>query len=125
MTLLEKLTMLENEADAFGFKWENPHQIMSQIQSECVEINEHLDSTAPENKIKLQEEIGDLLHAVFSLCVFCKLNPEETLKKSVDKFERRFNAVKSLAQQKGLKTMNGMSFDQLMHFWDQAKHRVG
>lgn len=125
MNILEKLTCLENEAENFGFKWENPHQIMAQIQSECVEINEHLDFSEPENKIRLQEEIGDLLHAVFSLCVFCKFDPEETLTNSVDKFERRFNAVKILAQESGLKELSGMSFDELMHFWNKAKNKVG
>lgn len=125
MNILEKLTYLEKEAEDFGFKWENPHQIMAQIQSECVEINEHLDSTPSEDKIKLQEEIGDLMHAVFSLCVFCKLSPEETLTNSVNKFERRFNAVKVLAQENALQTLNGMSFDELMKFWDKAKEIVG
>lgn len=125
MNILEKLTRLEKEAEDFGFKWENPHQIMTQIQSECIEINEHLDFAEPENKIRLQEEIGDLLHAVFSLCVFCKFDPEETLKNSVDKFERRFNAVKILAQESGLKKLNGMSFDELMNFWNKAKNKVG
>lgn len=125
MTLLEKLTTLENEADRYGFKWENAHQIMAQIQSECVEINEHLDLTESENRVRLQEEIGDLLHAVFSLCVFSKFDPEETLTKSVDKFERRFNAVKALAQEKGLETLNGMSFGELMQFWNKAKKIVG
>ena len=98
---------------------------MTQIQSECVEINEHLDSTALENKIKLQEEIGDLLHAAFSLCVFCKFDAEETLEKSVNKFERRFNAVKIVAQENGLETLNGMPFDELMRYWDKAKNKVG
>lgn len=124
MKILEKLTHLEKEAENFGFKWENPHQIMLQIQSECVEINEHLDATESENKVRLQEEIGDLLHAVFSLCVFCKFDPEETLTKSLDKFERRFNAVKILAQEEGLETLNDMSFDKLMWFWNKAKETV-
>ena len=42
MTVLEKLTDLEKDAERFGFKWETPHQIMAQIRSECVEIDEHL-----------------------------------------------------------------------------------
>ena len=78
--LLEKIVALENEASAFGFQWETTDQIIAQIQSECVEINEHLThGKGKANPIELQEEIGDLLHAVFSLCVFCKFSPQETL----------------------------------------------
>ncbi len=124
MSVLEKLTKLEIEASNYGFKWENPHQIMDQIKSECVEIDEHLNPPASD-QLKLQEEIGDLLHAVFSLCVFCEFDPAETLKNSVDKFERRLNSVKMIAEENGMTTLNGHAFDELMQFWDQAKKRVG
>jgi len=123
--LLEKVLALENEASAFGFQWETTDQIMAQIQSECVEINEHLThEKGNANQIALQEEIGDLLHAVFSLCFFCKLSPQETLIKTLDKFERRLNAVKVIAQEQGHTTLNGYPFDELMVIWQQAKSRV-
>lgn len=121
MSILKKLTHLEKEAEDFGFKWDNTQQIMAQIKSECIEIDEHLSPITDDNKSKLQEEIGDLLHAVFSLCVFCKFDTEETLKNSIDKFERRLTAVKNIAQENGITTLNGHTFDELMQFWDRAK----
>ena len=126
MGVLETISSLEHEADAFGFRWENTSQIMVQIQSECLEIQEHLNdlSTSP-NKALLQEEIGDLLHAVFSLCVFCQLDPKETLEKTLTKFERRLHAVKKISEIRGLKNLEGLNFDDLMVIWDQAKKQVG
>ena len=120
MTILDKLTSLEIEAADFGFKWETTDQIKAQILSELNEINAHLKD---ENKEKLQEEIGDLLHAVFSLCVFCKLDPKVTLEKSVKKFERRFTLVKQLAKLHGLDSLHGKSFDELMYYWNSAKEQ--
>ena len=120
MDLLEKVVSLENDADAFGFRWEKT----AQIESECFEIQEHLHCGPAANPIELQEEIGDLLHAVFSLCVFCKLSPRETLKKTLGKFEARLNAVKELAAEQGLMDLNGHSFDELMALWDKAKQMV-
>lgn len=125
MNVLKKLTSLEKEAESFGFKWDNTHQIMTQIKSECDEIDEHISHITDDNKIKLQEEIGDLMHAVFSLCIFCEFDAKETLTKSVDKFDRRLNAVKTIAQENGIATLNGYAFDELMKFWNQAKKRVG
>lgn len=126
MDLLEKITELEQAADQFGFRWETTDQIMKQIQSECVEIDEHLQQRGgPTNPLELQEEIGDLLHAVFSLCVFCQLDPKNTLEKTLLKFERRLNAVKQLTQNSGLANLDGRSFDELMQIWQQAKHLVG
>lgn len=124
--LLEKVVVLENEASQFGFQWETTDQIMAQIQSECVEIDEHLGhGIAQADQVELQEEIGDLLHAVFSLCVFCKLSPKETLEQTLTKFENRLNAVKEISHEKGLTNLNGYPFDELMAIWKQAKLRVG
>ena len=125
MSILQKITQLEKDAEQFGFKWENTHQIMAQIKSECAEIDEHLTHTDNDTRLKLQEEIGDLMHAVFSLCVFCEFDAKETFRKSVDKFERRLNAVKTIAQENEIATLNGYAFDELMKFWDQASSRVG
>lgn len=124
--LLEKVLTLEVEAAEFGFCWETPAQIMVQIQSECDEINEHFHEGISEaNTRDLQEEIGDLLHAAFSLCIFCGFSPKETLEKTLNKFERRMKAVKSIAGEQGLTTLEGQNFEDLMQVWKQAKERVG
>ena len=126
MALLDKVVALEEDASEFGFRWETTDQIMQQIQSECEEIKEHLHKgISKENQANLQEEIGDLLHAVFSLCVFCRLSPRMTLGQTLTKFERRLRAVKLIAEENGLTTLEGQSFDELMCIWDKAKELVG
>lgn len=119
MDPLQKVLLLERQADDFGFRWENTQQIMAQIESESHEIREHLDD--PVAREALQEEIGDLLHAVFSLCVYCQFDPKETLEKTLIKFEQRLTAVKKIANAQGLSTLQGYSFEELMQFWDKAK----
>lgn len=118
MNTLDKMTALEMEAADFGFKWETAAQIKEQILSELKEVEVHLHDN---DKVKLQEEIGDLLHAVLSLTIFCDLDPQQTLQNAVDKFEKRFTSVKKLAYEKGLTDLNGKSFDELMALWDLAK----
>ena len=121
MTIFEEIEQLEQEAAVFGLQWETSDQIMTQIRNECLEIEEHLHS--PEQREALQDKIGDLLHAAFSLCVFNNFSPEVTLRKSLDKFEHRLNAMKKLAKEKGLPHLRGKSFDELMQYWEQAKAR--
>src|SRR5947208_2643424 len=98
MGILKKIVDLEEKATNFGFKWETTDQIMAQIQGEITEIDVHLKDG---DQKKLQEEIGDLMHAVFSLCIFCQFSPEETISNSVNKFERRFKMIQQLAAEKG------------------------
>lgn len=126
MDILEKIAYLEKNAYEFGFRWDTADQIMNQIESECEEIKEHLNEESPQdNKIALQEEIGDLLHAVFSLCVFTGFNPKTTIEQSLTKFERRLCAVKLIAEENGLENLKGKTFDELMIVWDRAKELVG
>ena len=126
MALLDKVVALEEEASEFGFRWENADQIMHQIQSECEEIKAHLNNgISKENQADLQEEIGDLLHAVFSLCIFCRLSPKMTLGQTLTKFERRLRAVKLIAEENELTNLEGQSFDELMGIWNKAKELVG
>lgn len=121
--VFKKLELLEKQAAEFGFAWPNENTIIKQILSECEEIQQELthDSLMASNNSKLQEEIGDLLHAAFSLCVFCRFDTKETLTNSVNKFERRFVEVKQLAAKSDMVDLNGLPFAKLMEFWDQAK----
>ena len=122
MTIFEEIELLDQEAVIFGLQWETTDQIMTQIRNECLEIEEHLN--CPEQREALQDEIGDLLHAAFSLCIFNKFSPEDTLQKSLDKFEHRLNAMKDIAQEQGLTHLRDKSFDELMQYWEQAKTRT-
>jgi uncharacterized protein YabN with tetrapyrrole methylase and pyrophosphatase domain len=119
MTIFKRFTSIEKEADDFGFMWTNTDQIFEQIQSECEEIKDNLSRFG--DRQHLQEEMGDLIHAVFSLCLFMKFDPEETCLKSIDKFEERFEKLKRLAHATGFETLKGQPADVLMHFWEQAK----
>ncbi|WP_133139641.1 MazG nucleotide pyrophosphohydrolase domain-containing protein [Legionella genomosp. 1] len=120
MNLFNKLIDLELDAMQFGFRWDNARQILAQVESECVEVNQLLDQDHGENDL-LQYEIGDLLHAVLSLCVYCGYDPELTLEKSLNKFEQRFLMVKQLAKSQNLNNLDHLSFEQLMALWKEAK----
>lgn len=118
-TVFNDMANLEKEAINFGLQWENKIQIMKQIRSECLEIEEHLDTN--NNSVALQDELGDLLHAVFSLCAYCNFDPELTLRKSLNKFENRLNSLKKIAKLHGLENLLGKSSDELMKYWQLAK----
>lgn len=122
MNIFKKITAIEKQADDFGFMWSDTAQIFEQIQSECEEIKDNLAQLG--DRHHLQEEIGDLIHAVFSLCLFMKFDLEETCLKSIEKFERRFAELKRLADAAGFETLKGQPVDVLMHFWMQAKEKV-
>lgn len=102
----------------FGFYWENFLSQIQQIQSECLEVQEAGDK---QNIDHLQEEVGDLIQATISLAIFCKLDPHETLLRSIEKFQRRYEAVVQLASLDGHNNLHKQPIEKLMDYWKHAK----
>lgn len=120
---VKEITISEQEAIDFGFNWTHPDQIFDQIQSECQEIREVLDD--PSKRDELENELGDLMHATISLCVFTGFDPETALQKTLLKFNKRFNEVVRLAKQDGHTNLKDQTSEILMGYWNKAKLNVG
>ena len=118
-TALEKLIILEKDVRDFGFEWPDIDMILWQVASESDEIKEAIANKT--GKDHLQEEIGDLLHTVISLCIFAGFDLEETLEKTVKKFGGRANALKVVAKQKGHDSLKGQSIEYQLELWREAK----
>jgi uncharacterized protein YabN with tetrapyrrole methylase and pyrophosphatase domain len=116
--LLRRIEQQEMVAKQFGFYWERLDQLIDQIQSECAEIEEAWEK---KDLSHLQEEVGDFLQAAVSLAIFCRLDPQETLLLSIEKFQRRYDKLVALAHQEGLESLKGKPFDLLLDFWKRAK----
>lgn len=116
---LQQLIQLEKEVRDFGFDWPDIPTIIRQAQSECLEIEEVIEKQ--ESSERLQEEISDLLHTAISLCLFAGFSVEETLSNIVKKFGGRMDKVRLLAEQQGLSTLKGQSFEFMLTLWDKAK----
>lgn len=119
MNPLEQLVQLENDARKFGFDWPHHLMILEQIIDECREVREEIDHG--ESQEKLQEEIGDLLHSVISLCIFSGFKVEETLSKTHIKFSRRMQLLKECVQRHGLEDLRGQSIHFMLQLWKEVK----
>lgn len=119
MNALQKLIYLEQDARKFGFDWPDHFMILDQIIDECREVREEINQDS--NKEKLQEEIGDLLHSVISLCVFSGFDVVETISKTNAKFSKRMQLLKEFTKQKGLESLQGQSIDFMLNLWRGVK----
>jgi uncharacterized protein YabN with tetrapyrrole methylase and pyrophosphatase domain len=116
--LLQKIINQEKAAAKFGFYWESIEQLLEQIQSECVEVKE---AWLKQDNIHLKEEVGDLMNAAVSLCIFLKLDPFETLNESVEKFQQRYDSLVKLVEQDGLPHLKNKPLNILLDYWNKAK----
>ena len=118
-TALSKLIKIEQESRAFGFDWPNTDMILDQAISECHEIREAINNQ--ESLERIQEEIGDLLHAAISLCDYANFDVEETLELTYKKFNKRMKALKKETARQGLENLNGQSMAFMLELWEKAK----
>lgn len=119
--LLKRVEEQETTARQFGFYWEHIDQLIEQIQNECKEVQE---AWTKKDNVHLQEEIGDLMQAAISLAIFCHFDPHETLLKSIEKFQKRYDQLVDLAREDGRSHLHHQPFEVLLSYWKRAKQQV-
>ena len=87
---LTRALKLQDKAGRVGFDWNDPRAVLAKIREEADEIEAELDSA---DKSKVAAEVGDLLFAVVNLARHVGADPEDVLRQTNLKFERRFAAI--------------------------------
>ena len=114
---LIKAYRIQDKARNVGFDWKEKEDVWEKVQEELEELKVELAKGDKENST---QELGDFLFSVINAARLYKLNPDNALEKTNQKFIRRFNYVEdhSLKQDKNLKDMSLEEMDKL---WDEAK----
>ena len=74
----------------------------------------------PAESDNIESEMGDILFAAVNLARFLKIDPELALKKSNQKFARRFREMERLAKEQGLAFQN-VPRPQMEFLWEKSK----
>lgn len=98
-----------------GFDWPNWEGPLAKVHEEIHELQEAMKSGEG-----IQEEFGDTLFALVNLARFLKLDPEDSLRKAVHKFQNRFDKMAELAKMDGGKLEN-MALEEMDFYWEKAK----
>lgn len=105
-----------------GFNWDNKERIITQIRKELAEVEEALANNESPNRI--QEELGDMIHACCWLIRYLSFDPEETLSKASAKAMRRTQMVGDLFKDQDFDAKNSNDFDQKLQYWQKVKERI-
>jgi len=119
---------LQVRAARVGFDW--PHdktgyaQVVSKVHEELREVeearNEAARSATDAAKRRLEDEIGDLLFALVNLARLVKVNPEEALRRTANRFAERFVHMEEAAKRSG-RALSEMTLAEMDRLWDEAK----
>lgn len=114
---LMRAEKLQKRAARTGFDWVNPRDILDKLDEERNEIEEAIDANDHDN---IEEEIGDFLFVVANLARRLRVDPEIALRKANRKFERRFRAMETQAEQSG-QDFSSLTLDDQEALWQSVK----
>lgn len=116
---LIKAHRIQDKARNVGFDWEKREQVWDKVQEEFNELKQEIDNMDPD---KMEAEFGDLFFSLINAARLYKINPDNALERTNQKFIRRFNYLEAhtISQGRSLKEMTLEEMDQL---WEEAKRK--
>lgn len=114
---LRKAKRVQEKVARVGFDWEHIDQVMEKVHEEFGEFREAYDA---KDGAKIEEELGDVLFALVNLARFLDTDPEDSLRKTIDKFTSRFKHIEAQLAAQG-KAPQDASLTEMDALWDEAK----
>ncbi|MBW4727049.1 nucleoside triphosphate pyrophosphohydrolase [Prevotella nigrescens] len=114
---LIKAYRIQDKARNVGFDWKKKEDVWDKVGEELDELKAEL---AREDKESSTKELGDFLFSVINAARLYKLNPDNALEHTNQKFISRFTYVEQQAKKLG-KELKNMTLDEMDNLWNEAK----
>lgn len=118
---LQRSQKIGHKSIRFNFDWSDVNDVIAKIEEELAEVKEAL--ALKQDKEMLTLEIGDLLFTVSQLARHLDIDAEQALRKTLRKFEIRFELMKKLVEDEGLDFKN-LNVSLLEEYWQKAKGQL-
>ncbi len=116
---LIKACRIQEKARNVGFDWEVREDVWEKVREEIAEFEA---AAKDSDEGEREAEFGDLLFSLINAARLYKINPENALERTNQKFIRRFNYVEAAAKEQG-RNLKEMTLDEMDHLWDEAKEK--
>ena len=114
---LIKAYRIQDKARNVGFDWEDRKDVWAKVREELGELEVELEKG---DKEKATQELGDFIFSVINAARLYKLNPDNALEHTNQKFIRRFNYVEEHSIRVG-KPLTEMTLEEMDELWNEAK----
>ena len=114
-----KAQRIQEKAAGVGFDWDKSEQIWLKVQEEITEFEEEVSKG---DLKRSEEEFGDVLFSLINYARFLKINPDNALERTNQKFIKRFDFIESKAKELE-KKLSDMSLSEMEVIWKEAKNQ--
>ena len=91
---LIKSYRIQEKVSGIGFDWKLKKDVISKIKEEINELEVEINNDTN----KIEDEFGDLLFSLINYSRFLKINPDDALNKTNQKFIKRFKKMENIIQ---------------------------
>ena len=116
---LIKARRIQEKVSRIGFDWDRTEEVMLKIEEELKELKE---ASRINDREAIEEGLGDLLFSVANLPRFVSLCPEDALRKTIDKFQKRFRYIEQELPKRG-KKLGEASLEDMDKLWEEIKNK--
>jgi len=110
---------LQKKAAKEGFDWEQINDVFDKLDEE---IKEFKEAVLKKKNTDIQSEIGDIIFVITNIAKFYKVDAEEALRSTNNKFIKRFQYIEQKIEGKG-KTLKDCPLEEMERYWQEAKNR--
>lgn len=128
---LVKAYRIQDKARNVGFDWKERRDVWTKVKEEIgeyeAEVERIFSSAETEEekeaaKLHATEEFGDVLFSLINAARLYKINPDNALEHTNQKFIRRFNYVEQKAKESGI-ALKDMPLEDMDKYWEEAKRK--
>ncbi|MCH8523046.1 MAG: nucleoside triphosphate pyrophosphohydrolase [Balneolales bacterium] len=109
---------MQEKAGGVGFDWSEWKPAWDKLEEELLEFRELVGSNSKE---ELAGEFGDVLFSIVNVGRLLKLNAEDSLRLTNNKFQSRFEYIERELKKKGKKP-GEVNLETMDSLWNEAKH---
>ncbi len=114
---LLKAQKLQKKAAKEGFDWDEISDVFDKLDEE---ISEFKSAVLEGKGTDIQSELGDILFVLVNIAKFKKIDAEEALRSTNNKFIKRFQYIEQEVAKQG-KTLKETSLEDMERYWQNAK----
>ena len=114
---LIKAYRIQDKARNVGFDWEERSQVWTKVKEEIGEFEAEVENM---DKEKAEAEFGDVMFSLINAARLYKINPDNALELTNQKFIRRFNYLEEHTIKQG-KNLKDMTLEEMDAIWNEAK----
>ena len=115
-----KSIRIQEKARGVGFDWDDRKQVWEKVQEELEELKNEVKAG---DKLKTEQEFGDLIFSLINYSRFIEVNPEDALERTNKKFIQRFQKMEAVLK-KEEKDLSKMTLSEMDVYWEQAKNTI-